>query len=86
MLGTNSALLLGHLHPSRFERSVTFKMDQVQAHVVCADGCTGGAAAFGTAPATPLWLRIANGKLCTPPGAEGIMRQVLDPFKVYNTT
>ncbi len=29
VLGTNSALLLGHHYPGRGERSVTFKMDQV---------------------------------------------------------
>lgn len=73
VLGTNSALLLGHLNTARMERSVSFKMDQVQAHVVCSElGQQRG----------PLWLQIANGKLSTPPGAEGIMRQVLLPFKV----
>ena len=73
VLGTNSALLLGHLNTARLERSVSFKMDQVQAHVVCSemDPLRG-----------PLWLQIANGKLSTPPGAEAIMRQVLLPFKV----
>lgn len=73
MLGTNSALLTGHLNPARMERSVGFKMDQVQAHVVCSE----------TDPQRgPLWLQISNGKLTTPPGAEGAMRQVLLPFKV----
>lgn len=73
VLGTNSALLMGHLNTARMERSVSFKMDQVQAHVVCSE----------TDPQRgPLWLKIANGKLSTPPGAEAIMRQVLLPFKV----
>jgi len=73
VLGTNNAVLMGHLSPSRLERSVTFKMDQVQAHVVCSelDPFQG-----------PLWLEIAKGKLSTPVGAEAIMRQVLLPFKV----
>ena len=69
----NSALLLGHLNTARLERSVSFKMDQVQAHVVCSEM---------DQQRGPLWLQIANGKLSTPPGAEGIMRQVLLPFKV----
>jgi hypothetical protein len=73
VLGTNSALLLGHLNPARLERSVSFKMDQVQAHVVCSEG---------NPQQAPLWLQIANGKLTTPAGAESIMRQVLLPFKV----
>lgn len=73
VLGTNSALLMGHLNTARLERSVSFKMDQVQAHVVCSEMDT---------QRGPLWLQIANGKLSTPPGAEGIMRQVLLPFKV----
>lgn len=71
--GTNSALLLGHFYPGRHERTVTFKMDQVQAHVVQRD----------LDPSfEPLWLEIINGKLTTPPGAEQMMRQVLLPFKV----
>jgi hypothetical protein len=73
VLGTNSALLMGHLNTARLERSVSFKMDQVQAHVVCSEM---------EPQRGPLWLKIANGKLSTPPGAEGIMRQVLLPFKV----
>lgn len=73
VLGTNSALLMGHLSPARLERSVSFKMDQVQAHVVCSEI---------NPQQGPLWLQIANGKLSTPPGAESIMRQVLLPFKV----
>jgi hypothetical protein len=73
VLGTNSALLTGHLNTARMERSVSFKMDQVQAHVVCSEM---------DPQRGPLWLQIANGKLSTPPGAEGIMRQVLLPFKV----
>jgi hypothetical protein len=73
VLGTNSALLMGHLNTARLERSVSFKMDQVQAHVVCSEM---------DPQRGPLWLKIANGKLSTPPGAEGIMRQVLLPFKV----
>jgi hypothetical protein len=73
VLGTNSALLLGHLNPARLERSVSFKMDQVQAHVVCSEG---------NPQQAPLWLQISNGKLTTPAGAESIMRQVLLPFKV----
>lgn len=73
ILGTNSALLLGHLNVTKLERSVSFKMDQVQAHVVCSEM---------DSQQGPLWLEIANGKLSTPAGAEGIMRQVLLPFKV----
>jgi hypothetical protein len=73
VLGTNSALLLGHLNLARLERSVSFKMDQVQAHVVCSEG---------NPQQAPLWLQISNGKLTTPAGAESIMRQVLLPFKV----
>lgn len=76
VLGTNSALLMGHLNTARLERSVSFKMDQVQAHVVCSEM---------DPQRGPMWLRIANGKLSTPPGAEGIMRQVLLPFKVRGT-
>ncbi|KIY92262.1 hypothetical protein MNEG_15701 [Monoraphidium neglectum] len=73
VLGTNSALLLGHYYPVRRERTVTFKMDQVQAHVVQSD----------VDPSRgPVWLEIANGKLSTPQGAEGVMRQVLQPFRV----
>lgn len=73
VLGTNSAQLLGHLNVSKLERSVSFKMDQVQAHVACSemDPRQG-----------PLWLEIANGKLSIPRGAEDVMRQVLLPFKV----
>lgn len=73
VLGTNSAQLLGHLNVAKLERSVSFKMDQVQAHVVCSDK---------DPQQGPLWLEILNGKLSTPPGAEAIMRQVLLPFKV----
>jgi hypothetical protein len=46
---------------------------QVQAHVVQSD----------VDPSRgPVWLEIANGKLSTPQGAEGVMRQVLQPFRV----
>ncbi|WIA10179.1 hypothetical protein OEZ85_010383 [Tetradesmus obliquus] len=77
VLGTNSALLMGHLNPARLERSVSFKMDQVQAHVMCSEG---------NPQQAPLWLEIANGKLATPAGAESIMRQVLLPFKCQLVT
>jgi hypothetical protein len=73
VLGTNSALLTGHLNTVRLERSVSFKMDQVQAHVVCSEA---------EPQRGPMWLQIANGKLMTPPGAEAVMRQVLLPFRV----
>eukprot|EP00775_Hariotina_reticulata_P010874 gene10874-11028_t len=77
VLGTNNAVLMGHLNPARLERSVSFKMDQVQAHVMCSelDPFLG-----------PLWLEIAKGKLSTPVGAEAIMRQVLLPFKCQLVT
>jgi hypothetical protein len=38
VLGTNSALLLGHYFPVRRERTVTFKMDQVRARAVWMGG------------------------------------------------
>ena len=73
VLGTNTALLMGHLAPARKERTVTFKMDQVQAHVVDQEIDPNHG---------PCWLDIANGKLSIPRSAEFCMKQVLLPFKV----
>jgi hypothetical protein len=75
VLGTNTALLMGHLAPARRERTVTFKMDQVQAHVVDQEIDPNHG---------PCWLDIANGKLSIPRSAEFCMKQVLLPFKVRN--
>lgn len=77
VLGTDSALLVGHHLPSSRERTHAFNMDQVQAHMcdMAPDGIGG-----------LQWLVIANGKLM-PPGGAGAAgssaSRIVKPFKLH---